>query len=112
VDYRNGGADCAPPTIKKCRPDVTITTPYRYLPQSCKIRLRSGYTTAYEYRLANISDLREKPDLPAGVPEEHRVALTKSPLANVGDESGERLGRVGVVHEQRFRSRCQRLCLV
>ena len=37
--------------------------------------------------------------MPAGVPEENRSALSQAPCAHQGDEAGQGLGRVGVIHD-------------
>ena len=43
--------------------------------------------------------LRKQPNLPAGVPEQHRLPFDEPLLAHVGDEAGHRLGGVGRIQE-------------
>src|SRR4051812_18756805 len=42
----------------------------------------------------------EQPDLAAGVPEEHRFVRGEDAAANVRDQAGHRLGRIGGIEKE------------
>ena len=81
---------------------VTVVSRTCVLQPSILSFSNSKFTSAFS---TQHSALRKHPHLPAGVPEEHRLGFLKDFAADLGDQSGHRLGRIGRIEEERFSSR-------